>query len=196
MAERPGINKYQLLLVGGSAGSLEAILQFLPALRTERNLAILLVMHRRSGAESQLVSLLQDKLDWQVKEAEEKEKITEGTVYIAPADYHLLVEDNKTFSLDYSEKVNYSRPSIDVTFETAADVYRTAVIALLLSGANSDGTDGLVCIKHSGGYVIVQSPADAQVPYMPQSALENVAADFIGTTVQIPAEIIRINKPS
>lgn len=182
------------MLVGGSAGSLEAILQLLPALKTEKNLAIVLVIHRKSG-ESHLVNLLRDKMDWLVKEAEEKESIKPGTIYTAPADYHLLIESDCTFSLDYSEKVHFSRPAIDVTFESAADVYGTSVIALLLSGANSDGTYGLQKIKQQGGIVMVQLPADAAVSYMPQSAIDNVEADVVAPVADIPAAIIRITRP-
>ncbi|RYZ61411.1 MAG: chemotaxis protein CheB [Chitinophagaceae bacterium] len=169
---------YRLLLIGGSAGSLEAILQFLPALKREPSLAIVLVLHRRAG-ESMLTELLQDKTDWQVKEAEEKEVIIPGTFYIAPADYHLLVEKEGTFSLDYSERVHYSRPAIDVTFETAAEAYGPAVMALLLSGANQDGTAGLRKIKEAGGLVLVQDPAEAVVSYMPKFALDHVAVDHV-----------------
>ncbi|NTS40345.1 chemotaxis protein CheB [Flavisolibacter sp. BT320] len=169
---------YSLLLIGGSAGSLEAILQFLPGLKREPTLAIVLVLHRRAG-ESMLTELLQDKTDWQVKEAEEKEAIVPGTLYIAPADYHLLVEKDGSFSLDYSERVHYSRPAIDVTFETAAEAYGPAVIALLLSGANQDGTAGLRKIKEAGGLVLVQDPEDAVVSYMPKFALDHIDVDKV-----------------
>src|SRR5688500_3447281 len=118
---------YSLLVIGGSAGGLEAILQILPALKREPSLAVVLVLHRRGG-ESMLTELLQDKTAWNVKEAEEKEPIEPGTLYIAPADYHLLIEKDRTFSLDYSEKIHYSRPAIDVTFETAAEVYGPQVM--------------------------------------------------------------------
>jgi two-component system, chemotaxis family, protein-glutamate methylesterase/glutaminase len=188
MAERSTIKPYELLLVGGSAGSLEVILSLLPALQGEKELAIVLVLHRRS-AESMLSHLLGERTSWTVKEAEEKEAIVPGTIYIAPADYHLLIEEDKTFSLDYSEKVNYSRPSIDVTFETAAETYGPNVVALLLSGANHDGTAGLQKIKAAGGYVLVQDPEEAVVAYMPQHAIENVEVDAIVKTSAVPALI-------
>ena len=166
------------MLIGGSAGSLEALLQFLPSLPVLNRLAIVVVVHRRSG-ESLLPELLNDKTAWVVKEAEEKEKIEPGTLYVAPADYHLLIEQDRTFSLDYSEKVNYSRPSIDVTFEAAAEIYGASAIALLLSGANQDGTEGLRKIKQAGGYVMVQNPAEAAVSYMPQHAIDSTAVDNV-----------------
>lgn len=169
---------YSLLVIGGSAGGLEAILQILPALKREPSLAMVLVLHRRGG-ESMLTELLQDKTAWNVKEAEEKEPIEPGTLYIAPADYHLLIEQDRTFSLDYSEKIHYSRPAIDVTFETAAEAYGPQVIGLLLSGANQDGAGGLQKIKSAGGFVMVQDPAEAVVAYMPKFAMEHVAVDRI-----------------
>lgn len=182
------IIKKELLLIGGSAGSLEAILQLLPAIQNEKGLAIVLVLHRRNS-ESLLPNLLSEKIAWPVKEAEEKETILAGTVYIAPADYHLLIENDKTISLDYSEKVHYSRPSIDVTFESAAEVYGESLIAILLSGANQDGSVGLKKIKEAGGYVIVQDPTEAVVSYMPQYAIDHVRADAVLPVAKMPALI-------
>lgn len=189
MAQGSTIKQYQALVIGGSAGSLDGILQLLPALKSLTSLAIVLVLHRRTG-ESLLTHLLSERLSWPVKEAEEKEPIIAGTVYIAPADYHLLFEKDKTFSLDYSEKVHYSRPSIDVTFESAADVYGHALLAVLLSGANADGTDGLRSVRAAGGYTIVQDPAEAVVAYMPQHAINNNAVDKVAP-VALMAGIIR-----
>lgn len=191
MAKGSPVSPYEVLLIGGSAGSLDAILQLLPALQKQSVLAIIIVLHRRSG-ESMLPELLNDKTPWTVKEAEEKEPVQPGTIYVAPADYHLLIERNKTFSLDYSEKVNYSRPAIDVTFETAAEVYGPVAIGLLLSGANQDGTEGLKKIKAAGGYVLIQSPAEAQVSYMPQYALDHIKADEVLTVAEVPACIRRL----
>jgi two-component system chemotaxis response regulator CheB len=193
MAQENIGRKAELLVIGGSAGSLEAILQLLPALPETKSFAIVLVMHRRTG-ESVLTELLSDKTTWQVKEAEEKEPVLPGTIYIAPADYHLLIEQDKTLSLDYSEKVHYSRPSIDVTFETAADVYGASLVALLLSGANQDGTQGLKKIKAKGGYVMVQDPVEAAVPYMPQFAVERVGVDEVLPVKDVPRSIQRLSE--
>lgn len=184
--------KYRVLVIGGSAGSLEGLLQLLPALKDEKELAIILVLHRRNG-ESLLSNLLREKTTWSVKEAEEKEAIAAGTIYIAPADYHLLIEQDKTFSLDYSEKVHYSRPAIDVTFEAAAETYGPAAMALLLSGANADGTDGLQKIKEAGGYVMVQDPAEAAVDYMPKSAIAHVRVDKVISVRDVPALVHQLN---
>lgn len=178
------LNKYELLMIGGSAGSLEVILEILPQLRSDLDYAIVLVMHRRSG-DSLLTGLLSDRTKLEVREAEEKEAIRPGVIYIAPADYHLLIEQDKTFSLDFSEKIHYSRPAIDASFETAAEAFGTSLAGILLSGANADGAEGLLRIKEAGGMTIAQDPAEASVSYMPQQAIENNAASQILTTRQI-----------
>jgi two-component system chemotaxis response regulator CheB len=177
MAQK-SLTSCDILLIGGSAGSLEVIIGLIPFFTADMPLAIVLVLHRRSG-ESVLAELLREKTTFKVQEVEEKDPIEPGTIYIAPADYHLLIEQNRTFSLDYSEKVNYSRPSIDVTFEAAAEVYQDKVAAMLLSGANADGTEGLKRIQENGGMTIVQLPSDASVSYMPQQALEELHPDYI-----------------
>jgi two-component system, chemotaxis family, protein-glutamate methylesterase/glutaminase len=186
------INKYELLIIGGSAGSLEVILEVLPSLRHDLDYAILLVLHRRSG-DSLLTGLLSDKTRLEVKEAEEKEAIRPGVIYIAPADYHLLVEKDKTLSLDYSEKIHYSRPAIDASYETAAEAYGPLLIGVLLSGANADGAEGLLQIKQAGGLTIVQDPNEASVSYMPQQAIEKNAATKILTTIQIIRLLNEVN---
>ena len=186
------MNKYELLIIGGSAGGLEVLLEVLPQLRTDLDYAVVLVMHRRGG-DSLLAGLLSDKTKLAVKEAEEKESIGPGVIYIAPADYHLLVEKDKTFSLDYSEKIHYSRPAIDASFETAAEAYGPLLAGVLLSGANADGAEGLLQIKQAGGLTIVQDPDEASVSYMPQQAIEKGAADKILTTRQIIGLLNELN---
>jgi two-component system, chemotaxis family, protein-glutamate methylesterase/glutaminase len=192
MEEEILMNKYELLIIGGSAGSLEVILEVLPLLRHDLDYAILLVLHRRSG-DSLLTGLLSDKTSLEVKEAEEKEAITPGVIYIAPADYHLLVEKDKTLSLDYSEKIHYSRPAIDASYETAAEAYGPLLIGVLLSGANADGAEGLLKIKQAGGLTIVQDPNEASVSYMPQQAIEKNAATKIVKTTQIIRLLNEVN---
>jgi two-component system chemotaxis response regulator CheB len=184
MEKEISLNKYELLIIGGSAGSLEVILEILPQLRSDLDYAIVLVMHRRSG-DSLLTGLLSDRTKLEVREVEEKEAIRPGVIYIAPADYHLLVELDKTFSLDFSEKIHYSRPAIDASFETAAEAFGPSLAGILLSGANADGAEGLLRIKEGGGMTIVQDPAEASVSYMPQQAIEKNAASKILTTRQI-----------
>ncbi|WP_256013789.1 chemotaxis protein CheB [Desertivirga xinjiangensis] len=169
--EKDGLKKVEAILIGGSAGSLDVILRMLPDLRRDLSLSIIIILHRSTTVDNTLVDLLSSRTSLMVKEAEEKEKILPGIIYIAPPDYHLLVENDRSFSLDFSEKILYSRPAIDVTFQTAADVYKSFLVAILLSGANADGSEGLVAVQNAGGITIVQDPADAEINYMPHQAL-------------------------
>ncbi|MBC8035020.1 MAG: chemotaxis protein CheB [Chitinophagaceae bacterium] len=187
--EKNSIAPFPLIVVGGSAGSLEVILSFLPLLRKDLKVAILIVLHRSSDPDPVLQSLLSSKTSIAVKEAEEKELLMKGVIYIAPADYHLLIEKDFTFSLDYSEKVNYSRPSIDVTFEIAAEVFKERTTGILLSGANTDGTEGLMAVKATGGTTVVQDPSTASVPYMPQYAVSHAPVDHVLKAADIAAFI-------
>ncbi|MFN0291543.1 chemotaxis protein CheB [Pedobacter helvus] len=172
------MKKDGLLVIGGSAGSLDVLLKVLPEVNQHLNFAIIIVIHRKQGTDSLLTDLLAHRTQLSVKEADEKEKLENGKVYIAPSDYHLLIEKDFTFSLDYSEKVNYSRPSIDVTFQSAADVFGENLVCLLLSGSNADGVNGLISVKKNGGTTWAQSPESAQVSYMPEQAIlrANVSA--------------------
>jgi len=179
MAQAEKIESGRCVVIGGSAGSLTVLLLLLPALSRDFPAPIVLVTHRHSGSEQMLELLLSSRTTLMVKEVEEKEKLRAGTIYVAPADYHLLFESDHTFSLDHSEKVHYSRPSIDVAFMSAARAYGKNLIAVLLSGANSDGVEGLVDIQEAGGITIVQNPQNAEVDYMPQHALERLTPDYI-----------------
>ena len=178
-------NDNRILIIGGSAGSLEALLYFLPQVKKDIPLSIIIVLHRKTDAESMLTNLLQSRTSIPVREIEDKEKILPSMIYIAPANYHVLIEKEGIFSLDVSEKINYSRPSIDVSFETAADVYGANATALLLSGANADGVAGLKRIKTAGGKAIIQKPSSAEVSYMPQQALNEIEPDAVLTNEEI-----------
>ncbi|HUQ64686.1 MAG TPA: chemotaxis protein CheB [Flavitalea sp.] len=175
---------FNVVVIGGSAGSLEVIIRILGELRNNR-IAIVLIIHRKASVNSSLAEFLKLKASVGVKEAEEKEYISPGNVYIAPADYHLLIESDGSVTLDYSEKINFSRPSIDVTFQCAADAYANRVTGILLSGGNSDGVYGLKVIKNAGGVCIVQDPETALVSYMPQQALIEKLPDKILTATEI-----------
>lgn len=163
--------KYKIVVIGGSAGSLDVILKIVSDLPLQSGVSFLIIVHRKNDADSILASLLSTRTKMKVKEVEDKESILADHIYIAPPDYHLLIENEKTFSLDSSEKVHYSRPSIDVSFESAAEVFGSSILGILLSGANADGAVGLYKIKQSGGYTIVQDPETADVGYMPQQAI-------------------------
>jgi two-component system, chemotaxis family, protein-glutamate methylesterase/glutaminase len=169
----------KVVLIGGSAGSLEVLLRILALLTPPVPFAIVVVLHRKETEDALLEELVGLKTQIPVHEVEDKTAMETGSIYIAPSGYHLLFEDDGTLSLDASEKVNYSRPSIDVTFISAADVYGCAVSAILLSGANADGTDGLVALDEAGARIIVQDPATASMPFMPQNAIDTVTPDLV-----------------
>ena len=181
-----------LIVIGGSAGGLQPVLTLLPALSNSLNAAIIIVLHRQNHNASVLPELLAAKTSLVVKEAAEKETLEAGTIYIAPADYHLLIESDHTLSLDDSEKVNFSRPSIDVTFSTAAAAYKEKITAILLSGANADGVDGLMDVEDAGGTIAVQEPSTAEVDYMPKQALEQIRVTHILRPQEMASFINRV----
>lgn len=168
-----------VLVIGGSAGSLDVLLQLMPKLNPKLMLPVILVIHRKASQDNSLTDLLSSRSVLPAKEAEEKEQLMPGTVYLCPADYHLLIEKDHTFSLDFSEKVNFSRPSIDVTMISAAEVYGSGTTGILLSGASIDGTEGLASIRSKKGFAVVQDPTDAEVAYMPQQAIAAGASDLV-----------------
>ncbi|MBC8987173.1 chemotaxis protein CheB [Pedobacter sp. N36a] len=183
------MKKCKAFIIGGSAGSLEVLLKVLPALDPSLSFPIVIVIHRKHGADSLLPGLLSSRTAMPVKEVDEKEMMVPGSIYIAPSDYHLLIEMDCTFSLDYSEKVNYSRPAIDVTFQTAAEALKEELVCLLLSGSNADGVNGLATVKQWGGIAVIQDPDSAQVAYMPEQARKNVQIDRILRIEEIAAFI-------
>lgn len=170
---------FKVLIIGGSAGSLEVLLSILPRLMPLPDYAIVIIVHRKNSEDNTLEELFTLKSAIPVSEVEDKTQLMPGYMFIAPSGYHLLFESNGNVSLDASEKINYSRPSIDVGFESAAEVYGNRLTALLLSGANADGTNGLVAIKQNGGTVAIQDPEDAEMPFMPQSARNALQPDFV-----------------
>ena len=178
MAEKQ-INNIKLILIGGSSGSLEVIMKILPALKEDFEIPIIFITHRNNNSDSALIDLLDARSALTVKEVEDKDVLEAGYVYVVPPDYHLLIESDGTVSLDASERIHYSRPSIDVSFTSAAIAYKNQLAAILLSGANADGVEGLTAIKEAGGYIIVQDPTDASVAYMPQQALLSVKVDKV-----------------
>lgn len=185
-------NVGRLLVIGGSAGSLEPLLQIIAAIPVHTTAAIVVVVHRKAGSDSILRDLLAAKTSLQVKEVEDKEPLLPAHIYLAPPDYHLLFENKQCFALDASEKVHYSRPSIDVTFESAAAVFGTAVIGVLLSGANADGAEGMAAIKKAGGHTLAQDPATAEVYYMPQQAILLDAAMEVKPTQLLASSLVHL----
>ncbi|NRD74459.1 chemotaxis protein CheB [Shewanella sp. VB17] len=170
---------YEAIVVGVSAGGLHALTQILPCLPPDYPIAVLIVQHRYRGSDHFLDEYLNQLSAVTVKEAEPGEPILPAHVYIAPAGYHLLVERDKTLSLSIDPPVNFSIPSIDVLFQSAATCYKNTLIGLILTGANSDGSQGLKMIKEYGGYGIVQDPHTAEVDVMPRAAIDLVEVDKI-----------------
>lgn len=185
MEEKKLNSEPALVLVGGSSGSLDALMLMLPLLKSSLPFPIVIVLHRSNIPDNALTDLLISKTALHVKEADEKDALLPGWVYIAPPDYHLLVESDGTLSLDMGEKVNYSRPSIDVTFTSAAIAYRHRLTAILLSGANADGVAGMQRIRKYGGINIIQDPQEALMPFMPAQAIAAQVHHHIFTISEI-----------
>jgi len=164
----------------------------LPAINYPANFAVIIILHRKAADDEMLAMLLGSKTKIPVTEATEKQVICANNIYIAPPDYHLLIENSKTFSLDYSEKINYSRPSIDVTFQSAAEVYKNDLTAIILSGANADGSEGCEAVQRNGGYTIAQSPQSAGVSFMPQAAINAAAINSVFTLDEMALYINRL----
>lgn len=186
-------NRPQAIIIGGSAGSLEVLLQILPRLIVPVAFSIVIVLHRKAGDDTLLENLIAVKSTVPLKEVEDKTPLLPGFIYIAPSDYHLLFEKNHELALDASEKINFSRPSIDVAFESVADIFGADLVGILLSGANSDGTAGLIAIQNAGGIAVVQKPETAEMAYMPRNAIENLTPDYILTIDEILAFINRFS---
>jgi two-component system chemotaxis response regulator CheB len=161
----------EMIIIGGSAGSFNCILSILKGLDEKMQVPIVIILHRLKNANSMLEKHLQLHTHYTVKEAEDKEFVKKAYIYTAPTDYHLLLEENSSFSLDSSEAVNYSRPSIDVTFESVSNVLKENCCGILLSGSNKDGAEGLKQIAENGGFTIVQDCNEAEFDVMPKSAI-------------------------
>jgi two-component system, chemotaxis family, protein-glutamate methylesterase/glutaminase len=161
----------EAVVIGASAGALEALSSLLPSLPSDYRLPILIVVHLPADKTSLLAELLRARCAIRVREAEDKEPIEPGVAYFAPPDYHLLVEQDRRLSLSDDEPVLFSRPSIDVLFESAADAYGGGLIGIVLTGANSDGAKGLRAVVEAGGAAVVQSPESAYAAAMPQAAI-------------------------
>jgi len=181
--------KFKAIVIGTSAGGLSALSALFEKLHPDFPLPIIVVQHRTKDQKKLFEEVLQPRCKIKIKQADEKEKIEKGTVYIAPPDYHLLIENDFTFSLSSDALVLYSRPSIDVLFESAAMSYKDTLIGIILTGASSDGASGLLTIKKYGGLTIVQSPAEAEFPRMAVAAIETGSAKLILTLKEIQENI-------
>jgi len=173
------------IVIGTSAGGVEALSVLLPSLPEGLRAAVLVVLHLPRERPSLLVDIFTPKCRLPVREAEDKEPIERGVVYFAPPDYHLLVDSGPRVALSADEPVNFSRPSIDVLFESAADFYGARLIGIILTGASHDGALGLEAVRCAGGVTIVQEPESAQAPTMAESALKRGPVDHVLSLEQI-----------
>lgn len=167
------------LVIGASAGGVEALSLLLTALPATLSFPVFIVLHMPRDRPSLLAPLFGPRCAVPIREAEDKEPVVPGTVYFAPPDYHLLLDAGPVLALSVDDPVNYSRPSIDVLFESASDLYGTRLAGMILTGANEDGATGLAAVRDAGGVTIVQDPDTAFAATMPAAALRRGAADFI-----------------
>lgn len=184
--------KYRTIVIGASAGGMDAIKTILMPLQKGFSASILIAQHLSPHSDNYMARYLNKVCKINVKEADEKEKVLPGTAYIAPSNYHLLVEKDETLSLTVDRKINYSRPAIDVLFDTAAEVYRGELIGIILTGASSDGSKGLKKIKDLGGITIVQDPSTAEVDFMPKAAIKITEVDYILSLNKISDKLIKL----
>jgi len=178
MTARERLARTAAIAIGTSAGGVEALSALLPSLPKDLRVPVFVVLHIPRDQPSLLVGIYSPKCALPVVEAEDKMPIAPGTVYFAPPDYHMLI-DGTCLAMSADEPVHFSRPSIDVLFESAADAYGDATLGVLLTGGSVDGSSGLEAVHRAGGVTVVQHPEDAQVPLMVDAALRRVAADFV-----------------
>jgi two-component system chemotaxis response regulator CheB len=187
------VHKPEVVVVGASAGGVEALLGLFEGLPAGYGLPLVVVLHLPDGRPSLLPDLFARRLALRVKEAQDKEALQPGTLYFAAPGYHLCIEADHSFSYSREEPVHFSRPSIDYLFESAADAYGAAVMGILLTGANQDGAAGLYTIKQRGGVTVVQDPQEAQVATMPEAALALHQPDYILTVRGILALLAELD---
>ena len=185
---------FKAVVIGVSTGGVTALKLVLGALPADFPLPVLVVTHITPDADDGLAVLLNAFCTIRVKEADEQEILTPGTVYLAPANYHLLVEREGTVALSIDPPVNFARPSVDVLFESAAEVYGESLIGVILTGAGCDGGKGLLKIKNSAGVTIVQDPADAEMDSMPVAALQLLTADYVVPLNKLSSLLMKLVK--
>jgi len=183
----------ELIAIGTSLGGFNALTALLATLPGELAVPVVIVQHRAIGPDAEgLTRLLQHQTSLRVVEAEDKMPLERGTVYVAPADYHLLIEERGLLALSTDPPVRSARPSIDVLFETASDAYRDALLCVLLTGASSDGADGLAAVKSRGGRAIVQDPATAECRTMPAAGIAATTVDYVLPLAKIGEHLVTL----
>ena len=171
--------RFDVVVIGASAGGVSALQALLEAVPADLAMPILVVLHLPRDRPSRITDLVGLRCPLPVREAEDKQPLRDGTVTFAPPDYHLLVEDRATLALSIDPPVLYSRPAIDPLFESAAEVFGSGVLAILLTGASSDGSQGVAAVRQAGGEAWIQCPDDAYSPMMPAAALAHAGADVV-----------------
>jgi two-component system, chemotaxis family, protein-glutamate methylesterase/glutaminase len=182
------------VVIGGSAGGMQALAVILPAIPADFAPPVAIVIHVQEGSPGYLATYLKNLCTLPVREAFDKEPFKAGTIYIAPAGYHLLVESDESLALSVDAPVSFARPAIDVLFESAAEAYGDGLIGIVLTGANSDGSQGLKRIKERGGVTIVQDPSTAESSFMPRAAIDAAGVDHILPLVEIGPFLARIHR--
>jgi two-component system chemotaxis response regulator CheB len=185
--------RYEAVVMGLSAGGMDALKGFIPALPAEFSLPIAIAQHNSESSDGFLAEYLNQLGPLAVKEAEDKEPLCSGRVYIAPAGYHLLIELDRTFSLSVDPRVNYCCPSIDVLFESAVDAFEESLIGVVMTGANRDGSHGLKTIKERGGCAVVQNPETAETRHMPQAALDATPVDHVVNLEELAPLLVELS---
>ncbi|HEV2610714.1 MAG TPA: chemotaxis protein CheB [Noviherbaspirillum sp.] len=189
------LQNFDMLVIGASAGGVEAIGVLLEALPDGFAAAVAIVLHVPANRPSLLVDIFSRRTRLQVKEVEDKEPAMTGTVYVAAPDYHMLVEPSRLFSLSCDEPVHFSRPSIDVLFESAALAYRDRLLAIVLTGASADGADGLATVCRHGGQAWVQDPDEAQARTMPLAAIARSGTDQVLSLQEMARRLSGVSRP-
>ena len=179
------------VVVGASAGAIGALRTLLPALPASLGVPVLVVVHLPPRQPSLLCEIFGPLSALPVREAADKDPLAGGGIWFAPPDYHLLVEASNALALSVDEAVNFSRPSIDVLFESAAQAFGKGLLAVVLTGANNDGAEGAETVRRHGGLVAVQSPASAEIAIMPEAAIARAQPQFIGSLEELAAFIVR-----
>jgi len=184
--------KYKAIVIGVSAGGLEALKKILPELPADFPVPVIVIQHRHPFSDESLEKAMDDQCRVKVEQINDKTSIKPGYVYFAPPNYHVMIEEDMTFSLTLDPAVNFSRPSIDVLFESAAETFGNKLIGIVLTGANKDGSEGLAQIKKKGGLAIVQDPDTAEVDVMPLSAIAATKVDYILKLELIAEMLVKI----
>lgn len=184
--------QYKAIIVGGSAGSFQVITRIIAALPKDFPIPVFLCLHRLKHVRSGFVEALSIKAGLPVREPEDKEPIKSGSIYLAPANYHMYIELGNKFALSTEEAVNHSRPSIDLSFFSAAYNYKRKLIGIILSGANKDGAQGIKKVKDNGGLTIVEDPKECQVPTMTNASIQSTNVDHIMKTDEIIRFLLKL----